>query len=258
MGDGRPLGIPALADGSEKGCNRRSDIVAEQDRNGPGQADDRRHPVGERGLCKALQNGDGRGRRLNDEGHDKAEQEAQGRHVSYLSHELCKDGVSRQGLHGPAHDLYAFEEEAEVEDDAADIPDLLVLREEDHEEADEENGEDVVADIEGDELGRHRRSDIRPEDDENSLGQAHEAGGNEADRHDRRRAGTLQYGRHQGPGQYAEDGILREEGKHFFHLLPAGLLQVGTHFVHSQQKHGQPAEQTEDRRHHFIHCFNSS
>ena len=73
--------------------------------------------------------------------------------------------------------------------------------------SDENNYENIVADLKCQQLSRHRGTDIGSQNNGNALGQLHQPRAYKPDRHYRSRAAALQNGGRQSPGKDSENRI---------------------------------------------------
>ena len=255
MRNRRALGVSALADRSKQRRNRCADIVAEEDRNRAGKADDRVNAVRACLRSKPLQNSDRRGTRLHDQRHAQAEQYAKHRNMGNFPHQLRKNRTLRQRLHHRTHDLDAFKKKAEGEDDHADVFHLILPAGKVNQKADENDREDIIADIKGDQLRRHCRTDIRAEDDRDRLRQPHQAGTDKTDDHDRRCRARLQNRGDNRARESAHDGVHGQYAENLFHSLAGSLLQRLAHRIHAINKDRETSEEAEQRRKYLVHIL---
>ena len=255
MGDCGPLCIFRLTDRGEERRDRRSDIIAEQDRDRAGEADDRRDAVRTRLRREVLQNGNRRRAALYDKRHAHAEKHAENRNMTHLAHEIDEERARGERLHHGAHDIDSFKQNTEGENDHADVLPGVLLGQEAHHKANENDRIDIVADLECEQLRRHRRSDVRAEDDRDRLRQRHEVRGNEADNHDRCCRAALQDRCDEHARDCAHHRVSREKCENLLHFLARRALQRVTHRVHAEQKHSETASQSEYRRYDFIHVL---
>ena len=251
----RTLGVPALPDGCKQRRNRCADVIAEEDRYRAGKADDRVNAVRACLRRESLQNSD-RGRtRLHDQRHAEAEQHPEHRNMGDFPHQIRKNRTLRKRLHYGTHDLDAFKKKAEGEDDHADVFHLIFLADKVNQKADENDREDITADIKGDQLCRHCRADIRAEDDRDRLRQSHQAGADKTDDHDRCCGARLQ---NRGDKRACESAHNRVHGQYaedLFHSLARSLLQRLAHRIHAENKDRKAAEKAEQRRKYLVHIL---
>ena len=253
--DCSPLRIFRLANRRKKSRDSRSNVIAEQDRNCAGESYNRGYAVRPRLRRKILQDSDGRRAALDDKRHTHAEKHTENRDMPDLAHEINKECARGERLHHGSHDIDSFKQNAEGENNHADVLPCIFFREEAHHEADKNDRIDVVADLEREELRRHRCSDIRAENDGNRLRQCHEVSGHETDDHDRRRRTALQNRCDEHACNRSHNRISRKKCENFFHFLARRALQGVAHRVHAEQEHGEAAGQSEYRRYDFIHAL---
>ena len=247
------LRIFRLPDRCQNGCDRRTDVISQKDRDRTGKADDTAAAISCRLGRKILQHGDRSRAALYHQRHHAAEEYTQDRCRRDFCHQVDKDAAACERLHHMSHDLDPFKEQSEREDDHADILQLLCLADKLQHEADENDGINVVAELERQELCCHRGPDIRAEDDGDRLRQCHQSGTDEADRHDGGRRAALQDCRHQRSGERPHDRILCQKAEDLFHALPGSFLQGITHRIHAVQEKCQAADQAKADLDCFIH-----
>jgi hypothetical protein len=148
-----------------------------------------------------------------------------------------------QRLHGVAHDIEPDEEQAEAEDDLADMLDLLIGDEKQENEADEGDGKRKFTDFDGHEPGGDGGADVGTHDDTDGLAERHEAGRYKADDHDGGGAAALEHRGDQRADQDADERIDGEDLQDAPHFFTGGLLQALPHEVHAKDEDGESAEQ---------------
>ena len=242
--NGRSFGIAALSDACKKRRNRRSDVITEEDRNGTRKSD-HAGAVRSRLRSKALQNSNGCRGGLHDKRHAESEEYAKNRNIPDLQHQLREDRTCRQRLHDGGHNLNSFEQKAKGKEHHGDVLDLFVFGNKLNHKADEQNRINIFADVKGDQLCRHRGSDVGSENNGNGLRQSHQSRADKADYHDGGGTGGLQNSCDQCSRKGSHQRILREDSENGTHLLARRLLQRFTHLIHSEQKNSQSAKQTE-------------
>ena len=246
MCNGCSFGVAALSDARKKCRDRRSDVITKENRNGACKSD-HTGTVRSRLRSKALQHRNGCGGGLHDKRHAKSEEYAKNRKIPNLPHQLCEDRTCRQRLHDGRHNLNSFEQKAEGKEHHGDVLDLFVFGSKLNHEADKQNRINVLADIKGNQLCRHRGSDVGSENNGNGLRQPHQSRTDKTDHHDGGGTGGLQNSCNQCSRKGSHQWILREDSENGTHLLARRLLQRFTHLIHSEQKNSQSAKQTEQR-----------
>ena len=254
MRHGGALRVARLPDTGQECRDGGADVVAEQDGDGSLEAQHAGHAVGAGLRGEALQHRDGGAGALHDQRHHGARRNAERGDILHLVDHRQEHLALRERLHDRAHGVDAHEQQAEREHGLADVLDAFVLRREPHDEADEHDEPDVVAELERHELRGHGGADVGAEYDGDGLAQRHEARADEADGHDRGGAGALQHSGGHRARQHAQHRVRGEHGQDRLHLGAGGLLQALGHHVHAEQEHGQSAEQAEHGFHRSVHA----
>ena len=115
-------------------------------------------------------------------------------------------------------------------------------------EADRDEEQRVLRHLEGDDLRRDGRADVRAEDHADRLRERHQAGGDEAhDEHggDRRR---LDHGSHERAGQEPDEAVVGEPAENRLHPVAGDRLEGVGHLVHAEEEQGEPPEQPHQER----------
>ena len=113
--------IFGLSDGCQKCCDRRTDIIAKQNRNRSCQSDHAADTVRSCLGSKALKNCDRCRGTLYHQSHHRTEDNTQYRNRRYFSHQIYKDRASCQWFHNAAHDLDSFKQKSERKDNHTNI-----------------------------------------------------------------------------------------------------------------------------------------
>ena len=149
-------------------------------------------------------------------------------------------------LHRAAHDLDPEEEHAEREYRFADGFDVFFFGNETEEKSGGDEDVNVIAEMEGDDLCRYRRSDVRAENNRDRLRQVHQSGADKADRHHADGAGRLKHRGDQHSGDYAHHGVFSERGKYLPHPGAGRFLDALAHHRHPEQEDSEAADEAEN------------
>lgn len=236
--DGRALCIAVGADGGEHCRDAGADILAEQDINRAGQAD---QPAGR----QRLQDADGGRGRLNDRREKHADENAEQR-VRHFGHQIDEKRGFAQRRHGVAHHAHAEKQDAEAGDDLPPVAQDGFFQKHNESDANESEERRKRAHIQRDQKAGHCGADVCAHDDPHGLPQRHHAGIYEADDHDGRGGGGLDCRRDTGADQNAEKAVGGELFKNALHAVARRSLQTRAHHLHAVEKQGQAAEQPEN------------
>ncbi len=130
-------------------------------------------------------------------GLDKSGEESPGENAQtqglHARHDVHKGGIGPERDHGIPHDSHPEKHQAQTQDrEALLLRSFLPPHEKDCEsESNQEKG--VCGHVEGDDLSREGRPNVRPHDDPDGLGHGHEVGGDEPDDQDSGDRGRLNH-----------------------------------------------------------------
>ena len=140
-----------------------------------------------------------------------------------------------------AHDAHAEEEQSETEHRFAPAAQVFPCDEHQQKPEDDRRHDDA-GDVEGDDLRRDRGSDVGSEDDADRLHQVQESRVDEADHHDRRRAGGLDDRGDEGPRDDRHITVAGEEVENAAHPLSGGFMKSVAHELHAEDEDCEPTE----------------
>ena len=153
-----------------------------------------------------------------------------------------KLGLGSDGGEPVFHDREPEEQETKSQNDLSDVPVVPFLGEKFQGDADSDSRKGGLGQFKSDELGGHRRADIRPQSNPHSLLQGHQPGAHEAYEHDRRGRGGLDESGHPGSGQTPDDPVGGNGTEDFFDFWTGSHLQPFGHGLHAQEKKPQAAD----------------
>ncbi len=170
--------FPGFTNGRQAGGGTGPDICTESQRDSRFQADQSLQ-------CHGDHHAHGGRRGLHQGGEQGCHQDADHR-IGYASHQFNEGLVAAQRVHAFAHYAHTEENQAQAHDHVAVLLDMVGFPEKHKPEAYGYQQERVLGDLEGDDLGRYRGTNIGTEDHADGLRQRHQPGGDEPNQHDRR------------------------------------------------------------------------
>ena len=235
---GGPLGVvPGVHGGQDRG-HGGADVDAADQEGGEIQRHEPLH--GQR-----LQNTHGGGGGLDYGAQGRAHQNAQNG-VSGIHDKVLEPCHILQGPHGGGHGMQSLEQQAEAQNDLADVLVLLLLGIEHQKRPDEDAGRGNAGYIQGDQDAGDGGTDVGAEDHAGGLGQVHDARVDKAHDHDRGSGRGLNDDRHEDAQQKAQKTVPGQLFQQVLHPGPAGDLQSVAHVLHAEQERAQPAQQRND------------
>jgi len=152
-------------------------------------------------------------------------------------------GHRREGLR---HDPHAEEDEAEAEHDLAEALGGAAAREEAQREANPDEEQRELLHLEGDELHRERRADVRAQDHTQGLAEGEEARGNEADQHQGGCRRGLDERGDEGARAHRGETIARHAREDMAKLTARRTLESLAAELHAVQEQGEAAEEAQE------------
>ena len=168
MDDSCPLGIAAGSNGSQYRCDAGTDILAEQDINRTGQAD--QSAVGQR-----LQNADRSGGRLDDRCKNGAGQDPK-QGIGKPCHQIDKRLGIPQRSHGGTHHIHTDEQHPKARHDPPDGMEFRIFKKYNQNHAGKSDQGRQRAYIQRNQKAGDGCADIGSHDDPGCLGQCHHTG----------------------------------------------------------------------------------
>ena len=231
----RTFGIRLCSDRSEYGCDTSSDILTKQNIHRTGQRD---HP--RRG--KRLQNTDRCGRRLDDRGKYRADENSKQR-VGKACHKVHEHCRIPERLHRTAHHVHSDEQHTESRKNLTDMSRFFILHKHDAGNAEKCDQRRDRSDIKCDQLTGDRCTYVGSHDDPYSLVQCHQSRVYKSDYHDSRCGRRLDHRRDHSSDQNRFDTVGSQFLEDLLHLVAGSRFQTVAHHLHSVQEQRQSAKQ---------------
>ena len=151
-----------------------------------------------------------------------------------------------QGSDGLLHGTDPHKEHTEAHDDGADIPHQILLQEQVHGSAREENHGCVGAEVKSGQLGGDGGTDIGTHDDADGLRQGHKRGVDEADDHHIGGRGALDHQRDRKAHQHGHEPVAGRLFQNDPQLVACGVAKAGGHERHAVQEQTYASQQGEN------------
>ena len=213
---GGPLGVVPGVHGGQDRRHGGADVDAADQKRGEVQ---RHKPL----HSQSLQNTYGGGGGLNHGAQGRAHQNAQ-HGISGVHNEILEPGHVLQRTHGGGHGMQSLEQQAEAQNDLADVLVLLLLGIEHQKRPGEDAGRGNAGYIQGDQDAGDGCTDVGAEDHAGGLGQVHNARVDKAHDHDRGSGRGLNDDRHKDAQQKAQKTVPGQLFQQVLHPGPAGDL----------------------------------
>ena len=234
MCQGNPLGVPRRADTRHAGGDAGTDIGAENhryagiQRNQPllGEND---HDAGKSAAA------------LNKCRKDSTGGNPQQR-IFQPFHHLDKIRIGPEGLHGIAHQLHSEKQDAETENDIADITGVVTFSQHLQGVPDGNHQQSIIGEFERDELGGDGSADVRTQNHSQRVDETHQSRLYKTDQHDGGGAAGLDDACNKSPDDHPDHTVFRQRRKDGPHLVARCHLHPFTHLLHPVEKKGQPSE----------------
>ena len=243
-------------DGGQQRRDAGADVLTEDDRERHIERDAARQ-------CEGLQDTEGRRGALDDRGDDGTDEERDDRVIEHQD-DLFELRHIGERLDGIAHEVHAEHQNGKADADRADVLLLVALDEHDQNDANQRNDRGEVGRLQElneyiftrnaghtEDPGGRCGANIRAHDDADGLAEAHDAGVNETDEHDRHGRGGLDRDRDAHAEQQRLEAVGGHGAEHGLELAADHLFKTRGEHVHAVQEEGKTAEQSDDRK--YVH-----